>query len=62
MQLTISRGAPQGVTLGAKIVLGAADGVGNKVLAPKLSTSVPTVLLWRRRFQEEGLMGILEPA
>jgi transposase len=59
-QLTTSRGAPQGVTLRAKIVLGAADGVGNKVLARKLSTSVPTVLLWRRRFQEEGLMGILE--
>ena len=59
-QLTNSRSAPQGIALRAKIVLGAADGVGNKVLARQLSTSLPTVLLWRRRFQEEGLMGIVE--
>lgn len=30
------------------------------VLARQLSTSLPTVLLWRRRFQERGLIGILE--
>src|SRR5262249_59186143 len=59
-QLTNFRSAPQGIALRAKIVLGAADGVGNKVLARQLSTSLPTVLLWRRRFQEEGLMGIVE--
>jgi len=59
-QLTNSGSAPQGIALRAKIVLGAADGVGNKVLARQLSTSLPTVLLWRRRFQEEGLMGIVE--
>jgi hypothetical protein len=34
--------------------------VGNKVLARQLATSLPTVLLWRRRFQEDGLIGILE--
>lgn len=44
----------------ARIVLGAAAGVANKVLARQLSTSLPTVLLWRRRFEEEGLIGILE--
>jgi transposase len=59
-QLTSSRAAPQGIALRAKIVLGAADGVANKVLARQLSTSLPTVLLWRRRFQEDGLMGIVE--
>lgn len=59
-QLTSSRSAPQGIALRAQIVLGAADGVGNKVLARQLSTSLPTVLLWRRRFQREGLKGILE--
>src|SRR6476469_9824260 len=58
-QLTSSRNAPQGIALRAKIVLGAADGVANKILARQLSTSVPTVLLWRRRFEEEGLVGIL---
>lgn len=59
LELTHSRSAPQGVVLRAKIVLGAADGVGNKVLARQLSTSLPTVLLWRRRFLREGLLGIL---
>ena len=58
--LTGSRAAPQGIAIRARIVLGAAEGVANKVLARQLSTSVPTVLLWRRRFEEEGLIGILE--
>ena len=58
--LTGSRAVPQGIAMRARIVLGAADGVANKVLARQLSTSVPTVLLWRRRFEEEGLIGILE--
>ena len=58
--LSGSRAAPQGVAIRARIVLGAADGVANKVLARQLSTSLPTVLLWRRRFEEEGLVGILE--
>src|SRR3954464_378739 len=40
-------------------VLGAADGIANKVLARKLATSLPTVLLWRGRFQTDGLAGIL---
>lgn len=58
--LTGSRAAPQGIAMRARIVLGAAAGVANKVLARQLSTSLPTVLLWRRRFEEEGLIGILE--
>lgn len=44
----------------ARIVLGAADGIANKVLARQLSISLPTVLLWRRRFESEGLIGLLE--
>lgn len=54
------RSAPQGVVLRAKIVLGAAQGMANKALARQLGTSLPTVLLWRRRFQSDGLAGILE--
>jgi len=60
LQLISARSAPQGITLRARIVLGAADGTANYALARQLSTSVPTVLLWRRRFQELGLSGILE--
>lgn len=58
--LSSARAAPQGIAMRARIVLGAADGVANKVLARQLSTSLPTVLLWRRRFMEEGLIGILD--
>ncbi len=42
------------------IILGAAEGVANHVLARNLSTSLPTVLLWRKRYQSEGMAGILE--
>jgi transposase len=42
------------------IILGAAEGVANHVLARNLSTSLPTVLLWRKRYKSEGMEGILE--
>src|SRR5205823_14256274 len=54
------RSSPRGIVLRVDIVLGAADGLANRVLARKLSTSVPTVLLWRKRFEREGIAGILE--
>ena len=38
----------------------AGAGVANRQLARTLDTSVPTVLLWRGRYQSEGLAGILE--
>jgi len=37
-----------------------AKGLANRVLARKLCTSVPTVLLWRKRFESDGIAGILE--
>src|SRR6185437_11338584 len=54
------RGTPGGIVLRISIVLGAAEGVANRVLARKLCTSVPTVLLWRRRYESDGLEGLLE--
>src|SRR5579862_8040790 len=54
------RSTPRGIALRINIVLGAAEGLANRVLARKLSTSVPTVLLWRKRFESEGIAGILE--
>lgn len=54
------RSSPRGIVLRIEIVLGAADGLANRVLARKLSTSVPTVLLWRKRFESDGIAGILE--
>lgn len=49
---------PQGIVLRAKIVLLAAKGTSNNQIALKLSTSRPTVLLWRERFEEEGPEGL----
>ena len=54
------RSTPQSVLLRLQIVLGAADGVANKVLARRLSTTLPTVLRGRSRDQAEGLAGIVE--
>jgi len=54
------RNTPRGIALRVNILLGAAEGVANHVLARKLSTSLPTVLLWRRRYANDGLGGVLE--
>jgi transposase len=59
VQIVGLRSVPQSVALRVRIVLGAADGIANKVLARQLATSLPTVLLWRGRFQTDGLSGIL---
>jgi transposase len=59
-QILALRSVPQSVALRARIILGAADGIANKVLARQLGTSLPTVLLWRGRYLREGLPGILE--
>jgi transposase len=54
------RGTPKGILLRVNIILGASEGIANHVLARNLETSLPTVLLWRRRFKSDGLAGILE--
>ncbi len=46
----------------AKIVLMAADGKQNKVIAATLGISRPTVQLWRDRFAERGIAGIEKDA
>ena len=52
----------QQVVLRARIVLMAAQGHSNSEIARTLDTSRPTVLLWRRRFEEEGVDGLLHNA
>jgi transposase len=42
----------------ARIVLRAADGAPNKRIAAELGLHLMTVLLWRRRFQTDRLMGL----
>ena len=60
LQISKLRSTPQSVALRVRIVLSASEGIANKVLARQLSTTLPTVLLWRARYQAEGLAGILE--
>ena len=54
------RSTPQSIVLRINIVLGAAEGRSNHGLAREFSTSLPTVLLWRRRFTAKGVAGILQ--
>lgn len=44
----------------ARIVLLAADGVGNQVIADTVGVSRPTVNLWRDRYAERGLAGLVD--
>ena len=57
-----ARKTPQRLVLRAQIVLRAAAGAANHRIAGELSTSRPTVLLWRRRFQAGGLAALTEDA
>src|SRR6204780_2769703 len=54
------RSTPRGVALRVDIISGAADGIANRVLARSLSSSLPTVLLWPRRYENEGIQALLE--
>ena len=56
--LSRQRNIPAGILLRVKIVLGAAEGLANHILARDLSTSLPTVLSWRKRYESEGLAGL----
>jgi transposase len=60
MAISRHRSSPRGIVLRINIVLGAGEGLANRVLARELSTSVPTVLLWRKRYESDGIEGILE--
>ena len=53
---------PQRVALRARMVLGAAEGRPNHALAKELGISRPTLLLWRQRYAEAGVAGLLKDA
>jgi len=58
--ITKSRTMPYALVQRAKIVLLAAEGLSNTVIADKLRLSKPTVGLWRRRFLKQGLVGLYD--
>jgi len=50
--------APHHLVVRAKIVLMAADGLENTAIAARLDTRPQVVSLWRKRFYQEGLVGL----
>ena len=53
---------PQRVALRAHLILRAAAGRSNHALAKELGISRPTVLLWRQRYIDAGVAGLLKDA
>ena len=59
---TRAKKTPQRIVLRSRICLLAAEDVSHNAIAKRLNTSRSTVLLWIKRFQEQGLTGISEDA
>jgi transposase len=57
-----ARSTPQTIALRARICLLASEGMANHAVAKKLQTSRPTVMLWRKRFEHQGVLGLSEEA
>lgn len=55
-----SPSTPQGIAQRARIILLASEGAANHTIARRLSVSRPTVILWRKRFEEKGSEGLLQ--
>src|SRR4051794_22003527 len=53
-----SRSVKAGLVKRARIVLLAADGVGNREIAHRVGASPTTVIQWRSRYEERGLVGL----
>lgn len=49
---------PAAVAQRMRIVLALADGLTYREIAESLSTSAPTISLWRKRYEQEGLIGL----
>ena len=56
--LTRASSVRAGLATRARIVLLAADGVANTDIAERTGTSRPTVLKWRDRYAETGVVGL----
>jgi transposase len=56
--LTRAGTTEQRTAMRARIILRAAEGAANNQVAAEMGVSIPTVLLWRRRFKERGLAGL----
>src|SRR6202521_3772810 len=61
-QWIAAHGTPQQVAMRCRIVLAAAAGESNVAIAQRLSVNRNTVILWRKRFSDEGLDGLWDVA
>jgi transposase len=59
-RLTRASSGPAAMARRARIVLLAADGVANYAIAERVGVTRPTVNLWRSRYAERGLAGLVE--
>ncbi len=57
-RLARARSVPHRQVLQARVLLSAADGVDNNVIAEEVGVTPTTVRAWRTRFAEEGLAGL----
>src|SRR5262245_35115749 len=57
-----AHGTPQQVALRSRIVLAAAEGQADSGIAQELNINRKTVVLWRRRYAEEGIESLWEIA
>src|SRR5213593_3060875 len=61
-QWTAAHGTPQQVALRCRIVLAAAAGESDVAIAKRLAVNQNTVILWRKRFGDQGLDGLWDIA
>lgn len=61
-QWVAAHGTPQQVAMRCRIVVAAAAGKSDVTIAEQLSVNRNTVILWRKRFAEEGLDGLWDIA
>lgn len=60
LSITRSLSLPHGLVRRAKIILMAAEGFTNKMIAAKLDLSPIVIGMWRKRFLKQGLMGLYD--
>jgi transposase len=53
-----SRSSPAGEVFRARLILGLADGMSYREIERKLGASAPTVLKWKKRFEQQGVEGL----
>ncbi len=58
--LSTSRTLSHGLVRRAKIVLMSVEGLSNRVIAQKVGLSQQSVITWRNRFLQQGLMGLYD--